>query len=299
MIDRISQILNARWLISQEVIYNYLPAFIAFVNGQKIDLNASEKDRLKPYLVSASAGQINLVDKYDIQDDNAPGNSIAIIPIQNEILAWRTMDLVRVIDLAEDNPNIIGVVFLVNSPGGMVFYTDIAATAIKEMQKPSVSFVMNMAASAAMWLISGTGRIIASSPLDRLGSVGTMATMWDFAKFLKEKLNIDIIDIYADKSTAKNIEVRTLLDNSLTMEERTALIREDLNYVNDFFHKAIQDNLGIVPSSEVFTGKIYNATRAIEMGLAHEINTFEYAVNLAFKMGLEYSINSFINSTNN
>jgi ClpP class serine protease len=126
-----------------------------------------------------------------------------------------------------------------------------------------------------------------------------MATMWDFAKFLKEKLNIDIIDIYADKSTAKNIEVRTLLDNSLTMEERTALIREDLNYVNDFFHKAIQDNLGIVPSSEVFTGKIYNATRAIEMGLAHEINTFEYAVNLAFKMGLEYSINSFINSTNN
>lgn len=296
MINRISQILNARWLISQEVVYNYFPAFLAFLSGTKIDFDASEEDRAKPYLIAASSGTIDLVNRYDLQDMNVPENSVAVIPIQSEILSWRTMELVQFIDQAESNPNIIAVVFLVNSPGGMVFYTDIAAAAIKSMQKPSVSFVMNMAASAAMWLISGTGRIIASSPLDRLGSIGTMASIMDIAGFLKKKLNIDVFDIYADKSTNKNIEIRTLLDESLPMDQRTASIREDLNYVNEFFHQAIQDNLGIDPASDVFTGKIFNATQAIEVGLAHEINTFEYAVNLAYKLGLEFSIKSFFNS---
>ncbi len=298
MIDRISQILNARWLISQEVVYNYFPAFLSIINGAKFDLSAIEKAQPKPYLISAQSGVINLVNKYDLQDDNAPENSIAIIPIQGEILAWRTMELVQYIAQAEANPNIIAMVFMVNSPGGMVFYTDIAAAAIKAMQKPSISFVMNMAASAAMWLISGTGKIIASSPLDRLGSVGTMASVMDMAGFLKNKLGIDVFEIYADKSTSKNSEIRTLLDSSLDMDARTAPIREDLNYVNEYFHKAIQDNLSIDPESEVFTGKIFNATRAIEVGLLHEINTFEYAVNLAHTMGLEYQINSFIHSNN-
>lgn len=297
-IDRISQILNARWLISQEVVYNYFPAFLSFMNGTKFDFDAAEKERAKPYLLSAQSGSINLANKYDLQDLNTPENSVAIIPIQGEVLAWRTMELVQYIEQAENNPNIIAIVFMVNTPGGMVFFTDIAAARIKAIQKPTVSFVMNMAASAGMWLISGTGKIIASSPLDRLGSIGTMASVMDMAGFLKNKLGIDVFEIYADKSTNKNMEIRTLLDTSLTMEQRTAPIRDDLNYVNEFFHKAIQDNLGIDPGSEVFTGKIFNATQAVEIGLAHEINSFEYAVNLAHNMGLEYQIKSFIHSNN-
>lgn len=280
-------------------MYNYFPAFLALMNGQKFDFMASEKERQKPYLVSASSGSINLANKYDLaESDQTPENSVAIIPIQGEILAWRTMELVQYIEQAEHNPNIVAIVFLVNSPGGMVFYTDIAANCIKEMEKPSVAFVLNMAASAAMWLISGTEKIICSSPLDRLGSVGTMASVMDMAGFLKKKLGIDVFEIYADKSTNKNMEIRTLLDETLPMEDRTAPIREDLNYVNEFFHKSIQDNLGIDPGSDVFTGKIFNATQAIEKGLAHEINTFEYAVNLAHQMGITHQINKFINLNN-
>lgn len=298
MINRISQLLNARWLIADEVIYNYFPAFISFLKGTNIDFSSFEKDKdiIKPYSLSASSGIINIVNRYDLQDTEIQENSIAIIPIQNEILSWRTMELVRYIDQAESNPNIIAIVFLVNSPGGMVFYTDIAAARIKAIQIPTVSFVMNMAASAAMWLISGTGRIVASSPLDRLGSVGTMASLMDITGFLKKKLNIDVFEIYADKSTNKNIHIRNLLNESLTMEDRTAPIREDLNYINEFFHKAIQDNLNIDPDSEVFTAKIFNATQAINVGLAHEINTFEYAVNLAYKQGLEFQLNNFFNT---
>ncbi|MEI6061159.1 MAG: S49 family peptidase [Bacteroidota bacterium] len=296
MIDRISQLLNSRWLINQEIAISYLPALFAFMNGQRIDFSASESQRLKPYFLSAKDGSINTSTKYDIQSDQALSNSVAVIPIQSEILAWRSMELVSLISSIEENPNIIAIVFLVNSPGGMVFYTDIASACIASMTKPNVAFVMNMAASAAMWMISGCNRIIASSPMDRFGSIGAMASILDYAKFLKEKLGIDMFEIYADKSIAKNINIRNLLNGDLTMEERTLAIREDLNFVNEFFHSAIQNNLGISPDSEVFTGQIYNAETAIQLGLAHEINTFEYAVNLAYSSGLKHSIHSFIHS---
>lgn len=257
--------------------------FLSMLNGSKIDFSASEKT--ESYVLAASGNYVNLVDKYDLGTGNYPPDSIAILPIQHEIMSRKSMELVRLIQIAESDPNIIAVVFLVNSPGGMVFYTDITAGVIASMTKPSVAFVMNMAASAAMWLISSTKRIILSSPLDRVGSIGVMASIMDFSRMLKEKLKIDIFEIYADKSTNKNLEIRNLLNEELTDEERRSLIKDDLNYVNEFFHQAISKNLGISLDSEVFTGKIYNAQRAIELGLAHEINTFEYAVNHAMQMG--------------
>jgi ClpP class serine protease len=292
VIDRITQILNARWLINQEVVYNYLPLFLSFLNG-KIDFAASSPDpRNKPFVLRAGpSGGINLADQYDLEVGETEPGSIAVIPIRGEIMAWKSMQLVKYMMMSESDPNIIGVVFMVNTPGGMVFYTDIAAAAIKNMQKPTVSYVMNMAASAGMWLISGTKRIVLSSPLDRVGSIGTMASVMDFSRLLKDKLNIDIFEIYADASVNKNQEIRTLLNSKLTLEERTAPIREDLNYVNDFFHQAISANLGIDRASEVFTGKMYNAKRAVELSLAHEINSFEYSVNLAHQMG---QINQYI-----
>lgn len=293
MFNRVSQILNARWLIHQEVILNYLPVFFSFLNGARIDIQGQEDniDIRKPYVVSASETQINLVDRYDMESGDVPANSIAIIPIRGEIMSWHSMDLARYISMAEQDPKIIGVVFLVNSPGGMIFYIDIVAAAIKAMTKPAVSFVMNMAASAALWLVSATDKIILSSPLDRVGSIGTMASIYDFTRLFKDKLGIDIYEIYADAAVNKNNEMRTLLNQTLTMEERTAPIRDDLNFINDFFHQAISDNLNIDRSSEVFSGKVYYAQKAIELGLAHEINTFEYAVNLAHQLG---TINQFI-----
>lgn len=298
MINRLSQILNARWLINQEVVYNYIPMLISFLKGGNLDLlSAAEKETAKPYCLSAgSSDSINLVNKYDLLQGDFPSNSIAIIPIQGIIMSDDSIRLVNYLSLAEANPNVVAIILLVNTPGGMVFYIDIAANYLKGLKKPVVSYVLNMSTSAAMWLISSSKKIILSSPIDRVGSIGVMTSVMDFSRLLSEFLKIDQYDIYADASTDKNGPIRKLLDSSITsMEERTSLIREELNFVNDIFHQAIQTNLGIDKSSEVFTGKTYYAQKAIELGLAHEINSFEYAVNLAHQMG---QINQFINLNN-
>ena len=282
-------ILNAKWLINKDVIVSYIPYFISYLNGSNVDWKKIAMDGpLKPYCVSEP---INTANRYDLEDQNLPENSIAIIPIQGVITADKSMMIEQYVQQANLNPQVIAILFLVNTPGGMVFYTDILAKAIKESAKPTVSFVLQMAASAGMWLISGTNRIIASSPLDFIGSIGVMTSFTDIAGFLKSKLNIDVYDIYATKSTKKNEMSRLLKDASLTMEERTKLIVQDLDYTNEFFHAAIRENLGVNNDSEVFTGAIYNAKKAIEMGLAHEINTLDYALSVAHKMGLKNQIN--------
>lgn len=295
MLDRLLQILDAKWLINREIVLTYLPVFLAFLNGQKLILEKSSGTR--PHVIGFPNGQkkifmtkaqddINLTDTYGLDDPNLPENSVAVIPIDGVLMSWKTMDIVRMIHLASDNDKICSIIFMVNSPGGMVFYTDITAEMIKAVQKPTVSVIFNMAASAAMWLISATNYRIATSQMDRVGSIGVKTSFTDFNGFLKEKLGITVYDIYATLSTKKDEEIRALLAGNQQP------ILDDLDETNAIFHQAIMDNLGIQKDSEVFTGAIYNAKKGIELGLINEINSLEYAVNYAYQLGLANIIKS-------
>lgn len=294
----LTSLLNTGWLINGEAVWNMLPLLIAYLNGREIDLSAIvNTEENKPYILAISQGeQVNLCNTYELQNELVPANSVAIIPIQGVILPDKLMELVANIRLADSNPNVISVLFPVNTPGGSVFYLDTAADAIKAMRKPSIGYGMNMVASAGMWLFSSMTYRAASSPMDRFGSVGVMTSSMDATRFLKEKLNIDIIDLYATASTRKNEEMRALRNTDLPMEERTKLIIKDLDYINAFFHEAIQTNLSIAPESEVFAGAVYYSQQAIEFGLVQEINTFENTLMLAQRMGLKNTINQMFHS---
>lgn len=296
---RLIEILNARYLIAPEVLDNYIPIAIAFLNGMKIDFSAEEKPvegKIIPF--NPKTGQISISDQYDLANGSAEPNSVAYIPIQNEILSWRTEQIMQLIDLANADPNIVSILFDINTPGGMVTFTDLAAAKIKNSPKPTVGYVRNMIASAGMWIGSAMDYRIASGPLDRAGSIGTMARVMDMTRMYRDKLGIDVQDVYASKSTDKNGWYRAFFNQDLSEEERQQLLIEDLNFVNDHFHQAIINNLGIASDSEVLTGKMYYAEKAAELGLLNDIQSFEYAVNYAHKLGVGNSIKSQINSQN-
>jgi len=264
---------------------SYLPLVMAWVNGQKFaseEMTKEEKAN-KPYALSFKIQDgVNIVGQYELDDPAMPENSVAVIPIQGVILSWNSMNLVANIQQAGMNPSINSILFLVNSPGGMVFYTDIAATEIKNCKKPTVACIMNMGASAAMWMISAMDYRICTSPMDWVGSIGTMMSFMDFSRMLKEKLSIDIYEIYADDSSRKNEMLRQLREGNDT------LVKQDLKFVNDIFHQTILDNLKLPKDSEVFQGATYNATDGLRLGLIDEINTVDYAIDFAYKKGLSF-----------
>jgi len=282
--------LSARWLIHRDTALSYLPMLIAFLNGNEHFASmmpmAEEEKRSKPRVLAMGSEPGAMV-QYEFDDPCIPDNSIAVIPILGTILSWKSMNIIDSIRKAENNENIIAILFPTNSPGGMVFYTDILAKEIKDCQKPTVASIMNMSASAAMWITSAMDYRIATSPMDWIGSIGVFTSYTDMQVLLKDKLGITITDIYATLSTRKNEMSRALLEGNKKP------IIDDLDFVNEIFHAAIRENLGIKADSEVFTGAIYNANEAITHRLINEINSLDYAIDYAYKAGLTHKINNY------
>lgn len=276
-----------------EVAVNYLPLLVSFLNGQKVSIDASllGKTDSKPFAIQGNS-DINAVGRWDLDSPDIPENSVGIIPVQGVMLDSDTARLSMYLKMAEQNPAINSVLLLVNSPGGMVSQIDLVSDQIRDYSKPVISFVMDLNASAAIWLTSGSKRIIVSSKLNRIGSVGVMTSFTDIWAALK-KFGIDHREIYATKSTRKNFLKRNLQNSELSTEEQEKPLIEDLNFVNDFFHATVSKNRNIPLDSEVFTGDMYYAEKGIELGLADEINTLDYALTLAHQLGLENKINQF------
>ena len=283
----ISDILCARWLIYRQEILNYLPLFLSYLNGnQMVVAEFGESNTVElPRLTS----NLSIANPSELANPALPENSVAIIPIQGVLYAGKTQEIINTIRMAEANPSVGSLLFLVNTPGGMVFLTDLAAETIAKSPLPSVAYVMNMAASAGMWLVSATNVIYASSQLDRFGSIGVKTSFTDVTGFLKEKLGITVYDLYATKAIHKDQEVRSLLAGDQQP------ILDDLDFTNEIFHKAIRDNLGLKPDSEAFSGAMFNAPRAIELGLAHKMGTLEQAIEEATALGIKHKLISLIN----
>jgi len=300
MYNRVLELLDSKWLIHRDTALSYLPALIAYMCGQNVaSLFAQTKPERfsRPFVLKKTASgwediqpKKSETDPFEEEDDffsdpELPDHSVAVIPIQGPIFSWKSLDLINHLNKAKENDKIISVLFAVNSPGGQVFMTDIASEAIKQFPKPKVGMIMNMAASAAMWMISGMDYRIATSKMDQIGSIGVYTSFTDMQGFLKEKLNITITDIYATLSTRKNEMIRAL------REGNQEPIIKDLDFVNEIFHSTIRENLGIESSSEVFTGAIYNSIEAQNHGLINEVNTMEYAFLKAYDEGLAFRMN--------
>ncbi|MFZ4523270.1 MAG: S49 family peptidase [Bacteroidales bacterium] len=284
MLNRIFSILGAQWLIHQDTAVSYLPVLIAFVKGQEMLLGPA--DDKKPYVVawSDSAQLIPTIGKWNLTDASIPENSVAVIPVDGVICSWNSVDLMTMLRDAQANDSINSILLVVNSPGGMVSQIDLLAGSIKSLTKPTVSVVMGMAASAAMWVISATSYRIATSPIDVIGSIGTKTSIQDYSGLL-EKIGIKITDFYATKATRKDEEVRAIKENGDT-KPMAAFV----DFVNEVFHQAIRENLGIAADSEVFTGAAYFAAKAQELGLINEIGSMDYALAKAYQLGLRNKI---------
>jgi len=288
MLDRLFQILAANWLIDKKSFESHLLAITSILQGIEIKLESEEKN---PYYVSYNSDgtrqPIAIVDQWSLDDESIQENSVAVIPIQDSMFAWRTMRLYNMIKTAEANSQISSILFLISSPGGMVSQMDVTADLIKGLSKPTVAAIFEMATSAIMWLTSAMNYRIATSPIDIIGGIGVMTTIEDYSEYFK-KLGIDIHEIYADKATGKNGEMRAYLK-----DKNEEPFKQKLNFINDYFHGYIQKNLGLKPESIVFDGGTFFAEEAKSLGLINEINSIDYALDYVYQLGIKNKISTF------
>lgn len=280
----LAEILSGPWLINTERSAAYASVLLSLIKGERIFEGDSSlaRERNRPYILAGSGDQNKRI---GFSDTNIPAGSVAVIPIRSEILKYDqpcgprgTQSILNDIKAANQNPGIKSMVLIIDSPGGQVSGTDLLAEAIRNSTTPVVAFIDGLTASAAYWIISGASKIIASSDLDRIGSIGTMMMVEDLQPAL-EQLGVKFHEVYATLSADKNADFNEVLDGKYESYRKNVL-----DVINTKFLASIRNNRPSVDESTL-TGRIFFASQAIELGLIDEIGSYEQAIETAFSLG--------------
>lgn len=282
--NKISQILTERWSINDAEYASLLLPLLSALKAGNIEAveNQLAQNQVKAYAVQPNSTMPYMADKWELDDMNLPVNSVAVITMEGPLYSWETYRLEERIAQAVANPKIIGIVLWINGPGGMIIHLDIAAKAVENCPKPIATYVAGTMASAHFWIGTAAQRIFIASPMCQLGSVGIMTQYFDTTGYLKS-LGIDVRDIYPDSADLKNYEVRQIRDKN--NEEP---LKEELAAIHAIFSQDVARHLGVDydPQLELFRGKLFSGSEALELGYVDQIGTLQDAVMWVFTKGL-------------
>ena len=275
-------ILSSVWLLDKEQAGTYSAILYSLLKGNPYseEDNSIAREKSRSFVLGASAEG----NRMNLNDDQIPQGSIVVIPIRSEIMKYDqpcgprgSMSIMSDIQSADNNSNISSILLVIDSPGGQVTGTDLLVEAIKETSKPIVAFVEGVAASAAYWIASAADKIIASSTLDRIGSIGTMLFFADLKPFY-EKEGVKFHEFYATASVDKNKDFNQILDGTYEPYQKNTLDKINNKFMSDV--KANRSDL----DESTLTGKMYFAEDAIANGLIDQIGSISDAIQTCIEL---------------
>ena len=199
-------------------------------------------------------------------------NKIAVIPIKGAITVEGTGDffggggvssntVVEFIKKSNEDDGIKGIILEINSPGGGVVASEEIANAVKESEKPVVSWIREVGASGAYWIASASDVIVAD-PLSLTGSIGVVSSYLGFGGFIEEH-NITYERLVSGKYKDTGTPFRGL------KEDEREILQNKLDIVYDYFISDVANNRGMEKEKiqEIATGMFYLGSEAKELGL--------------------------------
>lgn len=241
------------------------------INGN-IEAAAAQLDKPKCSIKATAAPY--MAKWYELDDITLPVDSIAVINLTGFLYAWESEWVIRQLEAAELNPNICGVVFVIDGPGGMTSHLDQAAAAIEHFTKPTATVVTGIMASAHFWLGTASDHTFIASPLCEVGSVGIVCQHISFKEYFKQN-GIDYREIYPDTADLKNKEIRAIEDYN-----DEGPLKARLEKIHKIFSETVARNLGIDydPALPLFRGEMFDGDEAVQLGYIDEAGGIADAV---------------------
>lgn len=213
--------------------------------------------------------------------------NIAVIPIQGDIVEYPNVledesgyamppstnpdDTIALIEAAEADPYIKGMMVQIDSVGGIPAASEAIANRIKRSTLPTSALIRSYGASAAYHIATGADTIIAS-PFSDVGSIGVTMSYLSYAQ-----QNEDSGITYEQLVSApyKNYGDP---DKPLTDEERK-LLQRDLDVLHTEFVRQIAENRGktVEEIEALADGSSLPGTLALEAGLVDSLGDIETA----------------------
>lgn len=266
---------RGQWLMSLDGASSYMPLVHQILTGQAIDQSISI-DSLISVLddsgrkVTSQNGQVNI-----------PANSIAVIDMIGPVTKYSGMcnhgadAVLDALQMAENNPNIIGTIFKVDSPGGAVSAIGPFLEFAQTRKKPIVALV-DTCASLAYWAVCAIAdHIMVDNDISAcIGSVGVVMTLMDDTKYLEEK-GYKLHEVYPKESEHKNKAFQLAKQGNYDMINEEVLSPLAIKFQNGV--RAARPNLK--EETGVLTGKTFMADKALQLGMIDSIGNLSMAIN--------------------
>jgi signal peptide peptidase SppA len=173
---------------------------------------------------------------------------------------------------AANDPNITGIMLLIDSPGGTVAGTaDLASdVSAANAKKPVYAFVEDLCASAAYWVASATSKIYANGPTALVGSIGTYAGLYDLSGAAAKD------GIKAKLYKTGPLKGAGFPGTEITAEQDAAF-QKMVDEMQTHFSGAVKSNrkLSDEQMKNVSSGGVFLATEAQSLGLIDGIKSFD------------------------
>jgi len=160
------------------------------------------------------------------------------------------------------------VILRLESPGGIVHGYGLAASQLQRLRDagmPLTVCVDKVAASGGYMMACVAERIVAA-PFAVLGSIGVVAQLPNFHRFLKKH------DVDVELLTAGEYK-RTLTLFGENTDKGRQKFQEELEETHELFKVFVHENRPALDVAAVATGEIWYGRRALEAGLVDELST--------------------------
>jgi protease-4 len=206
------------------------------------------------------------------------GKHTALVNIQGEIAGntpANAADVNSALQAAFENPDSVGVILKINSPGGSPVQSGMIHDEVlrlrKEYPKKHLYVVVEDICASGGYYIAVAGEKIYVDKASLVGSIGVIMSGFGFTG-LMDKVGVerrvitagdnkDMMDPFA-KQNPKNREA----------------LQEMINQVHQQFIDVVKEGRGdkLQKNDELFTGMVWNGARSIELGLTDELGTIDF-----------------------
>lgn len=213
--------------------------------------------------------------------------NIAVLPVLGEVHSYGTIydefgnevastnmnQALTLLSQAETEPGILGVLALIDSPGGSAAAAKLIADQLQKSVMPNAAYIVDSGTSAAYLIATGADTIIAS-PFSDVGSIGVTMSHLNYAKQNEEE-GIEYISLSSGKFKDYGSP-----DKVMTEEERT-LLERDLSVWHDEFVKEVATNrdLPVEDITKLADGSSVPASLALEAKLVDAVGDKDVARN--------------------
>ena len=176
-------------------------------------------------------------------------------------------------------PQVVGHIFILNTPGGAASARIDYEQAIddcREKGKPTVAWVDGLCCSAGQLVASLCDRTIVMNGRHTMGCIGTMCAFWGVANNTVDKNGYRYIELVSVTSPDKNAEYRE------ATEGKTEKLQAELDKLGEEFRETVRQNRPLV-KEEHLTGKTFDA-QDVMGALVDEIGDYNRAIECVFEL---------------